>query len=52
MKFKFEIVSMTSKGETLNMKIIDLKKLWNFVVDKFLILIRLETTKWFTLDVV
>jgi hypothetical protein len=34
------------------MKVVDLKKLRNFVVDKFLIWIRLEPQKRFTLGVV
>jgi len=28
---------MTSNGETYKMKVVDLEKLWNFVVDNFLI---------------
>ena len=32
---------MTSNGETTKIKIVDLEKLWNFVVDNFLIWIRL-----------
>jgi len=32
---------MTSDGETTNTKVVDLKKLWNFVVDNFSIGIRL-----------
>jgi hypothetical protein len=28
---------MTSDGETTNMKVVDLEKLWNFVVDNFLV---------------
>jgi hypothetical protein len=41
-KTKFE---ETSNGETPKMKVIDLRKLWNFVVDKFLIWICLEPKK-------
>jgi len=26
---------MTSSGETTNIKVVDLEKLWNFVVDNF-----------------
>jgi hypothetical protein len=36
---------MTSNGKTPNMKVVDLRKLWNFVVDKFLIWIRLVPQK-------
>jgi hypothetical protein len=36
---------MTSNGKTSNMKVVDLRKLWNFVVDMFLILIRLVPQK-------
>jgi hypothetical protein len=36
---------MTSNGKTPNMKVVDLRKLWNFVVDKFLIWIRLAPQK-------
>jgi len=32
---------MTSDGETTNTKVIDLEKLWNFIVDNFSIEIRL-----------
>ena len=32
---------MTSDGKTSNVKVVDLKKLWNFVVDNFSIGIRL-----------
>jgi hypothetical protein len=40
-------------GETSNMKVVYLKKLWNFVVLNFLILIRLEPQiSNFILDVV
>jgi len=28
---------MTSDGETNNIKVVDLEKLWNFVVDNFLL---------------
>jgi len=33
---------MTSDGKTSNIKVVDLKKLWNFVVENFSIGIRLE----------
>jgi hypothetical protein len=36
---------MTANGKTPNMKVVDLRKLWNFVVDKFLIWIRLVPQK-------
>jgi hypothetical protein len=36
---------MTSNGKTPNMKVVDLRKLWNFVVDKFLIWIHLVPKK-------
>jgi hypothetical protein len=36
---------MTSNEETINMKVIDLRKLRNFVVDKFLIWLRLVPLK-------
>jgi hypothetical protein len=44
MKFKFEIqlFQTTLNGETLNMKVIDFRKLWNFVVDKFVIWLRFQ----------
>ena len=32
---------MTSDGETTNIKVVDLEKLWNFVVDNFSIGIHL-----------
>ena len=32
---------MTSDGETTNTKVVDLEKIWNFVVDNFSIWIRL-----------
>ena len=32
---------MTSDGDTTKMKVVDLKKLWNFVVDNFFIWIHL-----------
>jgi hypothetical protein len=41
---------MTWNGETPKMKVVDVDKLWNIVVDKFLIWIRLKPKKWFTLD--
>jgi hypothetical protein len=28
---------MTSDGQTVKMKVVDLEKLWNFIVDNFLI---------------
>jgi len=33
---------MTSDGQTINIKVVDLEKLWNFVVDSFSIWIGLE----------
>jgi hypothetical protein len=36
---------MTSNEKTPNMKVVDLKKLWNSVVDKFLIWIHLVPQK-------
>jgi hypothetical protein len=33
---------MTSNAETLEMKVVDIKMLWNFVVDIVLIRLRLE----------
>jgi hypothetical protein len=36
---------MTSNGKTPNMKVVDLRKLRNFVVDKFFIWIRLVPLK-------
>jgi hypothetical protein len=33
---------MTSNGETLEMKVVDIKMLWNFVVDIVLIRLRLK----------
>ena len=32
---------MTSDGETTNIKVVELEKLWNFIVDNFSIGIRL-----------
>jgi len=32
---------MTSDGKTTNIKVLDLEKLWNFVIDNFSIEIRL-----------
>jgi len=32
---------MTSDGETTNIKVVDLEKLWNFIIDNFSIWIRL-----------
>jgi hypothetical protein len=36
---------MTSNGKTSNMKVVDLRMLWNFVVDMFSIWIRLVPQK-------
>jgi hypothetical protein len=36
-KFKIRILQMTSNGKTIKIKVVDLKKLWKFVVDNFLI---------------
>jgi len=33
---------MTSDGETTNIKVVDLEKIWNFIVDNFFIWICLE----------
>jgi hypothetical protein len=35
LKFKIQILKTTSDGKTINMKVVDLEKLWNFVVDDF-----------------
>ena len=35
-KVKFKFWKTTSDGETAKMKVVDLKKLWNFVFDNFL----------------
>jgi hypothetical protein len=43
---------MTSNVKTSNMKVVDLIKLQNFVVNKFLIWICLDPKKLFTLSVV
>jgi hypothetical protein len=43
MKFKF--CKQPQMEKTPNMKVVDLRKLWNFVVDKFLICIHLEPKK-------
>jgi len=40
---KFEFFQMTSDGEITKIKVVDLQKLCNFVVDNFLIWIRLES---------
>jgi hypothetical protein len=34
---KFDFFQTTSDGETAKIKVVDLEKLWNFVVDNFLI---------------
>jgi hypothetical protein len=41
LKFEIWIFQTTLDGETTKMKVIDLEKLCNFVVDNFLIWIRL-----------
>ena len=41
LKFEFQISWTTSDGETIKMKVVGLKKLWNFIVDNILIWIRL-----------
>jgi hypothetical protein len=43
---------MTLNRKTNNIKVVDLRKLLNFVVDKFSIWNVLEPLKWFTLHVV
>jgi hypothetical protein len=42
LEFEIQILKTISNGKTPNMKVVDLEKLWNFVVDKFLIWIRLD----------
>jgi hypothetical protein len=42
---KIWIFQTASNGETLNMKVVDPEKLWNFVVYKILIWIRLMPQK-------
>ena len=37
LKFEIWIFQMTSDGEITKMKVVDLKKLYNFIVDNFLI---------------
>ena len=41
LKFEIQILQMASDEKTYNTKVVDLEKLWNFVVDNFLIWIRL-----------
>ena len=41
-KFEIQILQMTSDQKTYNIKVVDLEKLWNFIVQKFFIWIRLE----------
>jgi hypothetical protein len=45
---KFWIFQMVSNGETLNMKVVDREKLWNFVVYKFLfeIILSMKSKIW------
>jgi hypothetical protein len=45
LKFEIQISWMALNGETPTMEVVDLRKLWNFVVDKFLIWICLEPKK-------
>ena len=42
LKFEIQILQMTSDQKTYNIKVVDLEKLWNFVVQNFFIWIRLE----------
>jgi len=41
LKFEIQILQTTSDQKTYNIKVVDLEKLWNFVVQKFFIWIRL-----------
>ena len=41
LKFEIQILQMASDEKTFNTKVVDLEKLWNFVVDNFLIWIGL-----------
>jgi hypothetical protein len=43
--WKIRIFQAISNGETLNMKVVDPEKLWNFIVYTFLIWIRLVPQK-------
>ena len=43
LKFEIQILPMTSDQKTYNIKIIDLQKLWNFVVQNVFIWICLES---------
>ena len=36
LKFEIQILQMTSDQKTYNIKVVDLEKLWNFVVQNFL----------------
>ena len=42
LKFAIQILQTTSDQKTYNIKVVDLEKLWNFVVQIFFIWIRLE----------
>jgi hypothetical protein len=46
LKFKIQILKTTSDGKTINMKVVDLKKLWNFVVDDVFIWNHLVNVKY------
>ena len=35
LKFEIQILQTTSDQKTYNIKVVDLEKLWNFVVQKF-----------------
>jgi hypothetical protein len=39
--FEIQNFQTTSDGETIQIKVADIKKLWNFVVDNFFVWIRL-----------
>jgi len=41
LKFEIQILQTTSDKKTYNIKVVDLEKLWNFIVQKFFIWIRL-----------
>ena len=41
LKFEIQILLTTSDKKTYNIKVVDLEKLWNFVVQKFFIWIHL-----------
>jgi hypothetical protein len=45
--FEIQIFQTASDGETAKTKVVDLKKLYNFVVEHFFISIRLELNTYF-----